>query len=869
MSETITRPSDVYRLFFHPGEVAEIRGLGLPHESRGVPWDGYPRAGVVFGYTDNAEKFEALSMDLDGKSAEGVYFTFNPVDAALLARASNRLVAPEGKRAPTSDKHVALIRWFYVDVDPVRHSGISASDEERRLALQQASAVVGFLEKDLGFSSAVRAMSGNGYHLLFRIPDAEPTDELCGKTGIMARALQALAEKFDTDAAKVDQGVHNPARMAKVYGTTARKGDATPDRPHRKAVLIHTSPGPLLSDVGVTPMAKLRALADLAPRPEPRPTPEHNPTRREGGNLGTVKVGEYLANYGVEVHSVRPGKKGGTVYALKQCVFDPDHRDGDAAIIEDPVNSPHLAYQCFHNSCSGRTWKEARAVISGDESIARFCDGYDPGKYAPAKRDRKAGADAPPGEDEDTPPPATFDLYIKPYCEILTGSGLPAPELVDPLAFFQIRGKKGRKGAFMESRMADYVAAYLAPLAFTQGIFYRYLDGYWQEMESKIVDWLVQAVLKDEARASYCDATRNLLSNKLFRPEKAWEDRPPMHVCLENGMLDLFKMELVPHDPKYNARAQLPIRFDESAKAPKWQKFLKEVFPDTPDRADSLQEFLGYCLMPTCAMEKCLFMFGTGGNGKSIVLNVLEDILGQRNISSIPLEELANPFAVPNLRNKLVNLAAEVEVRRPASTELFKQAISGDLLGGELKYASRIEFRTTVKFIFSANNVPTIADKSRGFTRKIMVIHFARKFLESEMDRSLLGKLLEEKEGIFLWMLAGVVRLQTQEQFTIGESVARDTDAFMSQIDPLLVFLAEECIKESSAVTPKELCFARYVAWCNASGHRPVGKAKFYGQIVAQWPELHETKATYPDGSRRHSYVGIRLEDHQAEMIGG
>jgi hypothetical protein len=157
--------------------------------------------------------------------ARGVYFVLNPLKPDILARRCNRTDwAEEGELA--SDKDVARRRWLLIDADPVRNSHVSAADSEKGEALRVVRAVRDHL-RGRGWPAPVLADSGNGYHLLYRLD--LPADE----GGMVKRILQALADRFDAPAAKIDRSVFNPARICKLPGTLARKGDSTPDRPHR------------------------------------------------------------------------------------------------------------------------------------------------------------------------------------------------------------------------------------------------------------------------------------------------------------------------------------------------------------------------------------------------------------------------------------------------------------------------------------------------------------------------------------------------------------------------------------------------------------------------------------------------------------
>jgi hypothetical protein len=163
-------------------------------------------------------------------AAKGVYFTMNPLKPDILARRANRLDwAEEGTLA--GDKDVIGRRWLLIDTDPVRDAHVSSSDAEKLAALE----TVKLIRTDLahhGWPTPILGDSGNGYHLLYRID--LPADD----GGVVQRFLQALAKKYDNVGVHVDQKVFNPARICKVPGTLARKGDHVQERPHRRAKLL-------------------------------------------------------------------------------------------------------------------------------------------------------------------------------------------------------------------------------------------------------------------------------------------------------------------------------------------------------------------------------------------------------------------------------------------------------------------------------------------------------------------------------------------------------------------------------------------------------------------------------------------------------
>ena len=204
-----------------PGHVAEVRALGV-------------KAGNGFtntwnGYFDSIEA--AVQAVVRLPEAHGIYVTLNPCNPDLLARRYNRLDRMGKDDKGTSDGEITSLCWLPIDLDPIRPSGISSSDEEHDLALARGQEVASYLSSQ-GWPAPVVADSGNGGHLLYRV------DLPVHDSPLVKQLLEELHQQFSDPLVKVDTSVFNPSRIWKLYGTPARKGDSTLKRPHRLARLL-------------------------------------------------------------------------------------------------------------------------------------------------------------------------------------------------------------------------------------------------------------------------------------------------------------------------------------------------------------------------------------------------------------------------------------------------------------------------------------------------------------------------------------------------------------------------------------------------------------------------------------------------------
>jgi hypothetical protein len=214
-------------------DTAEIlRGLDILHAPGSVVELRCPKTkkGTISGYYDDAAALASRATALSG-TVPGVYVTLNPIHPDLLARRVNH--TDDRAENTTTDADILSRRWLPFDFDPVRPAGISSTDAEHEAALQRARDAQVWLAQQ-GWLDAILADSGNGAHLLYRID--LPNDK--ASQALILRVLQAVAQKFSDSTVKVDTDVSNAARIWKVYGTLACKGDSTPERPHRYARLL-------------------------------------------------------------------------------------------------------------------------------------------------------------------------------------------------------------------------------------------------------------------------------------------------------------------------------------------------------------------------------------------------------------------------------------------------------------------------------------------------------------------------------------------------------------------------------------------------------------------------------------------------------
>lgn len=317
-----------YNLFVKTDSVVEIRSFGDKTYS---------------GYYKNIENIIRDVTWLDSLPNQQVYFIMNQINPDCYSRPQREKLMVS--KTTTNDKDIIGRNFILVDLDPKRTTGVGSSDKELYDARVKAANVYKFL-LDNGFNEPIVAMSGNGYHIM--IPCAFPNTEEVNNT--IKRFLNALSMLFSDDNVEVDTVNFNAARICKLYGTVAKKGYNSDDRPHRLSKIVKVPD--VIKNIERQYIEK---IANLYPE-DIKPSVDNNWGRER------FDVVSFLHKHNINYKEYKT--TGGTKYVLESCVFDSNHKGKDAAIFQRDNGA--LAYHCFHNSCSQYTWKDVRLKFEPD-----------------------------------------------------------------------------------------------------------------------------------------------------------------------------------------------------------------------------------------------------------------------------------------------------------------------------------------------------------------------------------------------------------------------------------------------------------------------------------------------------------------------
>jgi len=344
-------------------------------------------------------------------------------------------------------------------------------------------------------------------------------------------------------------------------------------------------------------------------------------------------------------------------------------------------------------------------------------------------------------------------------------------------------------------------------------------------------------------------------------------DRDTMLLNVANGTIELRSGKLREHRRTDQLTKLADVSFDPKATCPRWERFFYEVFRGDSALISFLQRAIGYTLTGDTS-ERCLFfLHGTGRNGKTTLLSVIQKLAGDY-ATTMTTELLMvsqgnrHPTELTDLAGRRMAIANETEDGRRFAESLVKQ-----MSGGEDRMKARRmredfwEFDTSHKLWIAGNHKPRIRGTDPAIWDRIRLIPFNVRF--NKPDKKLIAKLARELPGILNWALRGCLEWQ---QHGLGEPaiVTDATNAYRAEMDALGAFLDECCVIEERAIAGATSLFKTYKRWCDDTGETPISQTAFGTQLSERGFEKDKPTS----GPRKNCvvYYGLGLRDGGAEV---
>ncbi len=332
-------------------------------------------------------------------------------------------------------------------------------------------------------------------------------------------------------------------------------------------------------------------------------------------------------------------------------------------------------------------------------------------------------------------------------------------------------------------------------------------------------------------------------------------NRNPYLVNVRNGLLDIRDMSFKEHTPSYLSTVQLNVEYNPQVDCPQFKKFLNEVLDCK--LIPLVQEIVGYLLTTNTASQKAFVFWGPARTGKSTLLWVVEYLLlGKKNVSNIPWQEIGDKFKTAELLGKLANVFSDLPSKSIDDTGIFKVVTGEDYLMAEKKNKNPFKFKPFARLVFSCNELPrNYVDRTEGFYRRLIIVPFNRQIEKSKIDKALKYKFQREKEGILNWALEGLKRLY-ENNFEFSENELTDgvKKEYKRENNNVISFVEECCELDGLFSCSRIEIYEAYKEFCVEAGLKALSQIKFNKELEGNF------NITRSRNRKLRSWNGVRIK---------
>ena len=309
----------------------------------------------------------------------------------------------------------------------------------------------------------------------------------------------------------------------------------------------------------------------------------------------------------------------------------------------------------------------------------------------------------------------------------------------------------------------------------------------------------------------------------------------PNVIAFTNGLYNIKDGSFRDFTPDVVITNKIPWPYNPAAYSELLDHTLDRLACNDPEVRALLEEMVGYCLYRRNELGKAFILIGDKSNGKSTFLHVVKNMLGDSNIASLDLKELGDRFKTAELFGKLANIGDDIGDEFIANASVFKKLVTGDRVNVERKGQDPFEFNNYAKFLFSANNIPRMKDKTGAVQRRLVIVPFDAKFTPNDPDfRPFIKDELCEQDSMEYLIVLGLKALKSvlgKAQFTTSKRVQGQLDEYEQNNNPIIGFIQEVGL-DGIVNEPTKTVYRKYKEYCIANNFQALSNIEFSRQIT-------------------------------------
>lgn len=410
---------------------------------------------------------------------------------------------------------------------------------------------------------------------------------------------------------------------------------------------------------------------------------------------------------------------------------------------------------------------------------------------------------------------------------------------------FLIFNKNGSIKRLHDKNIVDYIKNNYKFITIS-GDFYFYVNGVYKNnfniddtfyngtqyiykiLNNLIPDEMINSRTRDNIKSMLIQDT-----NLTFEQQKSLLNNYSNDLInFKNGMYNIKTKKLEKHNPKYFSINQVPHDLELENKDFSKAKTFNLVINQMIEDKESINMFLDYFALSLTKKPTQQFMYlvGQGGVGKSMLLNLISEVVGKDNISNISIQNLNEKFVNADLFGKTLNLFADLPSSSIKQGDAIKMLFGGDSITVQRKFKDNITFIPYSKGIFSTNTIPRFIDeKSNAYYRRLLILKINKK---AEYIKDIVNKLNNEIKFILPELVKRLEKIKNNDDFISESSKSKeDKNQLRRDTDPIENFIYKCLVHYEGSKSERKYIYEFYKNFCNVNGRKSVNRASFFNEL--------------------------------------
>lgn len=336
-------------------------------------------------------------------------------------------------------------------------------------------------------------------------------------------------------------------------------------------------------------------------------------------------------------------------------------------------------------------------------------------------------------------------------------------------------------------------------------------------------------------------------------------------IAFKNGIYDLATDTLEPFSADKIMTNKIDWNYNPNAYSKLVDDVLNSLACGDMQVRTLLEEVIGYTFYRRNELRKCFLLKGKRHNGKSTFIDMIANLLGEDNISSLDLNDLGHEYKASGLFGKLANLGDDIEDEYIPSAGIFKKVVSGDRMNANVKFSAPIEFNPYCKLIFSGNTIPRLGRgrDSDAIIDRLIIVPFNASFNKNTKGFTPFIKYQLREPSCMEYLvkigIEGLKRVLKAQCFTTTNEIDKELADYEETLNPIKLFFEEMGDSLMNESTSK--CYRRYNEFCIENAMKPISHIEFSKQVKAYYN--YEIKVIWVD--KKSTRVFVPKEDEESK----